>query len=429
MRWEDLEYRSPKEIAGIQNRLLARQVQHVAERSPFYRELFRKHEIDPRSIRRVEDLRRLPCTAKADLAERNEEFLAVSKEDVSDVCLTSATTRPVPTMIYQTASDLARLAYNEEAAFRLAGVKPDDTLMVCAALDQGFMAGLAYFLGGVKRGACVVRAGSGSAAQNWQMIERTRPTWLVGVPSLMRRMGEYGIAAGGDPAQAGLRGLIAIGEPIRGQDFDLTPAASRLEALWRARLFSTYASTELATTFCECCEGRGGHLRPELIVAEILDEMDRPAPPGQLGEIVATPLGVRGTPLLRFRTGDISFLIDEPCGCGRQTPRLGPVLGRKGHMLKFKGTTVFPASILSVIDAFEGVIGSYVEASRNPDGTDRVVARVAARDASLKKEHFAEAIRARLRVTPEIEMIAQEELAQATVQPGKRKPATFVDLR
>ena len=329
----------------------------------------------------------------------------------------------------QSAADLARLAFNESGAFAMMGAAPGDTVYICAALDRCFMAGLAYFLGGVKRGLRMVRGGSGSAAQHWHALKLTGAAALIGVPSLMRKIAQFGLESGEDPAGLGVKKLFAIGEPVRDGRLEMLPASRSLEQMWGARLYSTYASTELATTFAECEARRGGHLRPELAVLEILDDEGTPLSAGEAGEVVVTPLGVTGMPLVRFRTGDIAFVLDGACPCGRNTPRLGPILGRKNQMLKYKGTTLFPSMILAILEGHSGVHGGYVEAHRNPDGTDRVVVCVAARDGSLSPGPLAEELRAHLRVVPEIVMSSPEELERKVNPAGKRKRTIFFDLR
>jgi phenylacetate-CoA ligase len=210
---------------------------------------------------------------------------------------------------------------------------------------------------------------------------------------------------------------------------NLLPTAAHLEDRWGCPIYSTYASTELATTFCECKERRGGHLRPELIIVEILNERGEPVASGAEGEVVATPLGVEGTPLLRYQTGDIARLIEEPCVCGRNTPRLGPIRGRKNQMLKVKGTTIFPGAIISALETLQGVAGCCVEAHRSPDGGDRVTVHVACDSDDVTADKLASHVAAHTRVTPEIQRITVEALTAMIVMPGKRKPVTFLDRR
>lgn len=424
------QYLTRDELASLQKKKLQEHVHYAFKHSPFYRDLFEKYQIHPERIKGPQDLSLIPCTDKSDLIHHNEAFLAVPSQQIADVCLTSATSGEVPALLLQTHSDLARLAYNEKGAFQMTGLNSSDSLMVCAALDRAFMAGLAYFLGGLSLKTRVIRAGSGSAAQHWQMLKVTHPTAIVGVPSLMRKIAEYALECREDPRETSVKKLIAIGEPVRDKNLQHLPLTASLEELWSAQLYSTYASTELATTYCECEQRQGGHIRPELIVTEIVDQNNQPVADGEVGEVVVTPLGVEGMPLIRFKTGDISFMIHEPCSCGRNTPRLGPILGRKNQMLKFKGTTLFPNSILSVLEGIPFFEGGYIQALQYADGTDRIQLHVAVKDARHDIARIEELLRAKIRVVPEIVINTKEEIEKVVDQPEKkRKRITFIDSR
>ena len=427
--YKHIEFDSQDTIHTLQEKLLLEHVSYVAEHSPYYKALFQQLSIDPSTIKTLQDLNKIPCTTKKELNCHNDEFLAVEKGAISDICLTSATTGDRPTVIYQSSSDIARLAYNEEAAFRMMGINENDSIMICAAIDRCFMAGLAYYLGGLNSGSTMIRAGSGSPAQQWELIKTTRPTVLVGVPSLIRKLGQFALQNNEDPKNMSIKKIVGIGEPIRSQGLKLLPVPAEVETMWGATLYSTYASSEMATAFCECEERCGGHLRPELLILEIINNEGNPVPPGEKGEVVVTPLGVKGIPLLRFRTGDLSFIIPEPCHCGRNTLRLGPIIGRKNQMLKLKGTTIFPSSILSALDSLKGVEGAYIEARKNDDETDRVLLYMALSDKSLTIKSIVDHLRAKVRVVPEIIFIDQKELNRKIFPPEKRKKTTFFDYR
>jgi phenylacetate-CoA ligase len=428
--WNRLHFAEPEAIERVQLENLRRHLSYAAEQSPFYRRVFARAHVRPEEIRIISDLSRLPFTEKEDLIRFNSEFQAVPDSEIVDICLTSATSGAVPTQLCQTATDLMRLAYNEEIAFSMTGLTEQDTLLVAAALDRAFMAGLAYFMGGVRLKARVVRGGAGSAAQHWELIKNTGATAMVGVPSLMKKIADYALEKGENPKSAGIQRLIAIGEPTRDENLKLLPLPKQLEALWGAPVFSTYASTELATTFCECEARQGGHVRPELMVVEIVDEQGQPLPPGAHGEVVVTPLGVTGMPLIRFKTGDISYLIDAPCTCGRNTLRLAPVLGRKHQMLKYKGTTLFPNALLAALEGTEGFYGGYVEARKTDEGLDRVILYAAWNERILGRDQIENELRAKVRVVPEIRSVSREEMEAKVYQfDKKRKRITFFDLR
>ncbi|MBN1141358.1 MAG: AMP-binding protein [Deltaproteobacteria bacterium] len=419
-----LAFKNPEQIAARRDALLGEHLRYLAEHSPFYRKLGSAL----REVRTAADLPLLPLTDKSDLADPDNVFSCVDSHRMVDCCLTSGTTgRPVA--LPQTARDLERLAFNEELSFRGAGIAPGDRVLIAAALDRCFMAGLAYFLGLVRIGALTIRGGSGSLPVLGELVRNHRPSAIIGVPTLLLRLAERLQGEGVDPASLGVKRLIGIGEPLRNADLSLSPLGLRLGKLWGSDLFGTYASTEMATSFSDCCCGRGGHVPPELIVVEIVDDEGRPLPPGQPGEVVATPLQVTGMPLLRFRTGDIATLHDGPCPCGRNTPRLGPVLGRRSQMLKMRGVTLFPSAIFSVLEEVAGVRGYYLEVFDEFDLSDRVRVVVGGTAGALDPNDIAERIAARTRVKPEVLVMAPEEI-QAKVHPGdRRKPVTFFDCR
>ncbi len=152
-------------------------------------------------------------------------------------------------------------------------------------------------------------------------------------------------------------------------------------------------------------------------------------PPGEPGEVVMTPLAIEGMPLLRFKTGDISFVIDEPCACGRHSPRLGPILGRKKQMIKFRGTTLYPNSLYTVLDSFPGISEYYVTATSDYDLSDVVRVTVAVKDPSCSADMIMDKLQAHLRVRPEV-IIASEESVKSQVYTGNsRKLIRFVDKR
>ena len=423
------QFAEESEIKTIQTQLFLRHINYTTTHSPFYKNWYRKMGIELSGIKDLNGIKQLPLTSKQDLADTHG-LLCVPPGEIVDICLTSATSGSTPTVISQTSSDLSRLAYNEEIAFAMAGVDTTDTLLVCAALDRCFMAGMAYFLGGLRLKARMVRSGAGSAAQHWEMIKLTHATAIVGVPSLIYKIGQYALENNEDPAASTIRKLIAIGEPTKDENLVLLPIAKELERMWNANIYSTYASSEIATTFCECEARSGGHLRPELNVLEILDRNGKPTPNGVKGEVVVTPLGVTGMPLIRFKTGDISYLISEKCSCGRTTQRLAPIIGRKKQMLKYKGTTVFPNAIISVLEGDPRYYNGYIEVMRNDDQTDRIILYAALSCKDDPGEWICERLRAKIRVVPETRIISKETADKKVYQFNKkRKRITFFDLR
>jgi phenylacetate-CoA ligase len=395
--------------------------------SPFYRQRFRALGLG-RGLPAAEVLARLPVTTKDDFAAHNEDFLAVPREAVVDIVLSSGTTGH-PVQVMYTERDLRRLAYNEELSFAACGVTAADAALLTCTMDRCFVAGLAYGLGLRQLGAAVIRNGHGTLTSHRAILATIRPTVLVGVPSFLRKLGLYLREHGDDPAAGPVRKLVCIGEPVRGADLAPLKLGADLRTLWNADVYSTYASTECVTTFCECTAQAGGHLHPELGLVEILDEAGRAVPAGTPGEVALTPLDVEGMPLLRFATGDISFLIEEPCACGRTSPRLGPILGRKRQMLKIRGTSVYPQAVFNALDELDGVGDYYLELRSSADLSDELVVHVAEGGRLPPPAAIAEHLQARLRVTPFICVDPEEKVRHHLHSPESRKPVRVMDRR
>jgi phenylacetate-CoA ligase len=385
---------------------------YAAENSPFYRELFRgKREVPP--------LQELPCVDKRVLSERNLDFLSVPRERIVEVVTTSGTTgKPLLWML--TDVDLERLALNERLSFECAGLNAADTVLIAVGMDRCFIAGLAYWLGLREIGCAVVRAGAASPLLVLEMIERAQPTAIVAVPSFLKV-----IAA--KAHETGLRSVkkaICIGEPVRERSFALNGSGQAIEAAWGARVFSTYGVTELASSLCECEAGAGGHLHEELLHLEIVNDAGEPLADGEVGEVTATTFGVEAMPLIRYRTGDCAAMFTDACVCGRKTPRVGPILGRKSQKLKFKGASLFPSTLQSVLDEAQGVEAFVIIARSETELSDSVEVLV---HGSAPLAGLREAMQARAKIAPAIRQASREEIE--ALQAGGRKRRTFVDLR
>ena len=414
---DTLAFRPADEIRREQERLLNEHLRYCREHSPFYAAL-------PKGPVTLEGLAELPTTGKRDVAERNADFLAVPERELSDICFTSGTTGR-PCRIAYTQGDLERLAANDAAGFLAAGMREDDVVLTTCTIDRCFVAGLAYYSGVVRRGAAAIRNGLNTLESHAEIFRNNRVTGIVGVPSFLAKLGAL-LQRERIDASA-VRCVVCIGEPLRTRELTLTPLGERLEGYWPGAVHSTYASTEIATSFTECGARSGGHAPAELAIVEIVDDAGRPVPDGETGEVCVTPLGVTGMPLVRFRTGDVSFKIPGPCSCGRNTPRLGPILGRKAQMLKVRGTTLFPALFFNALDAVAGVEDYYMEVSGSAL-SDEIDLHVALREGTLESNRVAETLYARTRIHVRIHADPPEEVRRR-VFGTSRKPVRFFDLR
>ncbi len=404
---------------------LQKHIEYCKENSPFYCERLRG--VNPADVT-CETIAELPFTDKNDLGTQNDSFFAVPPEQVVDVVFSSGTTG-YPVKIVYTENDLQRLAENERRSLEGCGLSAEDTVLLTCTMDRCFIAGLAYFSGVRALGAAAVRNGLGSLESHAEILRRTAATAIIGVPAFLRKLAGFLIGQGIDPKTLPVTRLICIGEPLRDAQMSPLKVAGDLESLWGASVFSTYASSETITTFCECSAQQGGHLLEELAIVEMIDETGCVLPHGEIGEVVVTPLQMEGTPLIRFRTGDLSFLMDEACSCGRTSPRLGPVLGRKQQMMKICGTTLYPQAVFNALDEVGGISEYYIEVERIDELSDNLKIVLSLQDDGPAPVGLMERLQARLRVKPELVFKSEGEVRAKVFLPGSRKPVRFFDRR
>jgi phenylacetate-CoA ligase len=425
-----IERQSPGDIRLFQEKALNSLLSYVSVNSGFYREHFRKHGVQPEKIRSLDDLADIPPTGKDDLQSGSSDFICVKKNRIIDYLTTSGTSGD-PVVFALTENDLKRLAYNEYMGFRCAGCTRNDILQLMTTIDRRFMAGMAYFLGSRRLGSAMIRVGNGIPELQWDTIKRFSPTTLIAVPSFLLNIIEYAEKNGIDYRSSGIKRAICIGDSLRNTDFSFNTLGRKINEKWPGmNLYSTYASTEMAASFTECLHGHGGHHHPELLIVEFLDDKCNPVKNGEAGELTVTTLGVEGMPLVRFRTGDICRGHYEPCGCGRNTMRVGPVIGRKNQMIKFKGTTLYPPALYDILENIDGVKNYIIELSTNAIGTDEILVRVGSEINSesfekVIKDHF----RAKFRVAPSVSFESAEQIARVQYPSMSRKPLKLIDRR
>ena len=430
MAYPEIEFKSKTEIEHFQNKELHKLLEYLQGKSRFYGQLFQNHRIDTSRIKTMHDLHRIPPTTKEDLQLHGEDFICVEKNRIIDYITTSGTLGE-PVTFAMTDHDLNRLAYNEAQGFKCANCTKDDVFQLMTTMDRRFMAGLAYFLGSRMLQAAMIRVGNGIPELQWDSIRRFSPTALVAVPSFLLNIIDYAEKQGINHHESSVKKVICIGDAIRTTDFNANTLGKKIFERWpEIKLYSTYASTEMATSFTECEFGVGGHHHPDLIIVEFLNELDNPVNPGEPGEVTITTLGVEGMPLLRFKTGDICIAHEEPCQCGRNSLRLGPVIGRKKQMIKYKGTTLYPPALYDILDNIEQIKNYIVEIYTNNIGTDEILIRVGAENHSEAfeksiKDHF----RAKLRVAPSISFETVDYISSMQLPAMSRKPIKLIDRR
>jgi phenylacetate-CoA ligase len=295
------------------------------------------------------------------------------------------------------------------------------------SLDRLFVAGMAYYRGMIALGVNTARIGVLPFEMQGYYIRLLRPSVLVGVPSYFIKLAQNLKSTGNDISSSSIQKLVCIGEPLKNEDMSWNTTARKLENLYNAKVYSTYASTETCSSYCDCNERTGGHSHPELIYTEILDDNGNPVADGEIGELVVSTFGMEAMPLFRYRTGDMTFKVKGKCPCGRNSSRIGPIVYRKSQLIKIKGTTVYPVTITNVIDSL-GCCEDYIvelKGFRSDSDRTEIVVHIVAEKKELNK--VTQAVTAATRVR--ISVFLSNKSTISALRGDARKAIRFVDNR
>lgn len=397
---------------------------YAQNQSPFYKERLNRFSFNEQEIN--QQFAQLPFTTKEDLSNHNRAFLAVPISKVAEYVTTSGTSGE-PVTIFLTKNDLKRLAFNEKEALSCTGATSDDIFQLMTTIDRQFMAGLAYYLGVQEMDAGMIRIGPGVPALHWKSILENNVTVLIAVPSFIITLIDFAKNNGIDYKNSTVKKIVCIGEPLREDNLSLNILGKRIKEDWNVELYSTYASTEMGAAFTECEAQMGGHLNPDLLHLEVIKEDGNHAQNNETGEVVITTLGTEGTPLIRYKTGDLARLYTDVCACGRTTPRLGPIIGRKNQMIKYKGTTIFPNAIYEIFDRQSAVTCYKVEVSKDYLGNDAITVLL---EKKIEKSEIMSSIiadcQAKLKVVPHFVFLETDYLLSQVFKKNIRKPEKIV---
>lgn len=410
---------------SIQLSSVFKSLEYVKLNSPFYQKKLGQFNLQEDRFD-LKSFKKIPFTTKEDLSENNADFLCVPMNQVAEFVTTSGTSGE-PVTIYLTKKDLQRLAFNEKVSLTTTGATSDDIFQLMTTIDKQFMAGLAYYLGVQEMNAGMIRIGPGVPALQWKSILQNKPTVLIAVPSFIVNLIDYAKTNAIDFQNSSVRSIVCIGEPIREDNLNLNVLGKRIKDDWDVELYSTYASTEMAAAFTECKSQIGCHLNEALLFLEVIKEDGSDAANGEVGEVIITSLGTEGTPLIRYKTGDLARFYSEECTCGKSSPRLGPIIGRKNQMIKYKGTTIFPNSIYEIFDGTPQVTCYKVEISKDYLGNDVITVLLEKRiENSEVLAQIIEKCQSKLRVVPHFVFLETDYLRSQVFKKNVRKPEKIV---
>ena len=353
-------------------------VARLYARVPFYRDKLAAAKLRPEDVRSLADLARLPFTRKDELRQTYPYgLLACPREDVVEIHTSSGTTG-TPVVGAYTAADLKLWSEVMARTLAMAGCTAADTVQ--NAYGYGlFTGGLGVHYGARRIGANLLPVSSGNTRRQLMVMRDFGTTLLTCTPSYALFLAEAAREEGFDlrdlPLKAGCFGAEPWSETMRDE----------IEAKLGLRAHDIYGLTELIGpgVAAECAYRDGLHFNEDYFYPEIVDpDSGEVLPEGAKGELVITSLGREGSPLLRYRTRDITYLMREPCACGRTTTRIHRLLGRTDDMLIVRGVNCFPSQIENVLLRIEGTQPHYqIVIDRGATHLDEIEIQVEVEDA------------------------------------------------
>ena len=345
-----------EELKALQLKRLQDVCRRVYATVPFYRKRFDEAGIKPADVRSLDDLKRLPFTVKQDL-RNNYPFgtFAVPRDNIARVHASSGTTGQAVVVGY-TQYDLDVWAQLMCRCLVASGVKPQDVVHVAYGYGL-FTGGLGAHDGATKLGCMVVPASGGATRRQVGLIRDLGATVLACTPSYAMHLWEVGMENGINFRDLPLRVGVFGGEPW-------TDAMRQtLEDKLGIDAHNIYGLSEIMGPGCaiDCSEHDGLHVWEDHFLCEIVDpQTGEPLPEGEQGELVITNLTKQGSPLIRYRTRDLTTLITEPCRCGRTHARISRFAGRSDDMLIIRGVNVFPQQIEELLMKASGLTPNYM---------------------------------------------------------------------
>ncbi len=356
MIWNpDIECRDETDLRTEQLKDLVELVGRVYKNVPFYRKKMDKAGVRPGDITSLEEIAKLPFTTKDELRQTYPYgLLAVPESDLLEVHTSSGTTG-TPVVDAYTKKDLE--IWSEAMARTLAMGGADSSAVIQNAYGYGlFTGGLGVHYGARKIGANIIPISAGNTKRQLMIMRDFGTTLLTCTPSYSLYLAEEAKEAGIDfkklPLKAGCFGAEPWSENMR----------IEIEEKLSLSAHDIYGLTEIigpgVSSECEIKDGL--HINEDFFYAEIIDPATGSVlPDGEKGELVFTTLTKEGTPVIRYRTRDITFLIRGKCSCGRTIVKMHRLLGRTDDMLIIRGVNVFPSQIEQVLMRIEGTEPHY----------------------------------------------------------------------
>ena len=414
---QEIETMPVEEMKALQSEKLVKQVRHVWDNVPYYRNLMEEKGVTPDDIHGIEDLHKLPFLSKADLRDAYPYgLLGKPLNECVRIHSTSGTTGRRVVAFY-TQHDVDLWEDCCARAIMAAGGTEEDVVQV--AYGYGLFTGGAGLHGGShKVGSLTLPMSSGNTERQIQFMQDLSATILCCTPSYAAYIGESLKEQGISPDSLSLKAGIFGAEPW-------TEEMRRgIEKALGIKAYDIYGLTETSGpgVAFECCEQTGMHINEDHFLAEIIDpDTGEVLPEGSKGELVFTALDKEAFPLLRYRTRDICVLSRKKCSCGRTLIKMAKPMGRSDDMMIIRGVNVFPSQIETVL-LKEGYEPNYqivldrvgnndtfdVNVEMNPDKFTDTVSGITEQERSL-----ANAMKIMLGINPKVHLVAPKSIVRS----------------
>ncbi len=425
----DIETMSREDLEALQLERLQALVKRVYQKIPFYKESFDKAGINPEDIMSLADLTKLPFTVKQDMRDAYPFGLfAVPRKDVVRVHCSSGTTGTA-TVVGYTQKDLENWGDCFARALYGAGCGPDSTLQIAYGYGL-FTGGLGAHNGGERAGCTVLPMSTGNTKRQVRLMKDFDVDCLCCTPSYALNIAEVAQEEGYDvhefPIHAGILGAEPCSEATRAE----------IEQKMGIQVYDIYGLSEVMGpgVACECEKQHGLHVCEDQFIIEILDPKTlQPVPDGEWGEVVFTTLCKECSPLVRYRTRDISRILVGECECGRTFRRMDRIAGRTDDMMILRGVNVFPSQIEEEIVSFPEIAPQYQLILTTKGTLDHAELRVETvpefpfdeirRLEKLKKD-LQKALKENLQIAVDVKIVEPK-----TIERAEGKAKRIIDMR
>lgn len=425
----DIETMSREDLEALQLERLQALVKRVYQKIPFYKESFDKAGINPEDIKSLADLTKLPFTVKQDMRDAYPFGLfAVPRKDVVRVHCSSGTTGTA-TVVGYTQKDLENWGDCFARALYGAGCGPDSTLQIAYGYGL-FTGGLGAHNGGERAGCTVLPMSTGNTKRQVRLMKDFDVDCLCCTPSYALNIAEVAQEEGYDvhefPIHAGILGAEPCSEATRAE----------IEQKMGIQVYDIYGLSEVMGpgVACECEKQHGLHVCEDQFIIEILDPKTlQPVPDGEWGEVVFTTLCKECSPLVRYRTRDISRILVGECECGRTFRRMDRIAGRTDDMMILRGVNVFPSQIEEEIVSFPEIAPQYQLIITTKGTLDHAELRVETvpefpfdeirRLEKLKKD-LQKALKENLQIAVDVKIVEPK-----TIERAEGKAKRIIDMR